>query len=99
MTSASKRKGGVTDGEYAKHCRRYRRKSLNRLVRIDGKKQCESQTEEAEKEWEEEDFIAAGLGWWMLGECPYCFETEPTTCDCGSRLTEEAKEDDYPTAG
>lgn len=94
MTSASKRKGSVTDGEYAKHCRPERRKHLNRLVRIDGKRQCESQTQEAEQDWEEEDFIASGLGWWSLGECQYCFETEPTTCDCQSKLINEAGEDD-----
>lgn len=93
MTSASKRKGSVTDGEYAKHLRPERRKHLNRLVRNDGKRIISEEVERSMDEWEDEDFIAAGLGWWLEGECQYCFETEPTTCHCESKLTEEGKED------
>lgn len=44
MTSASKRKGSVKTVEWCKHLRPEGKKRQNRIVREDGKKQC-NQTE------------------------------------------------------
>lgn len=56
MTSASKRKGSVKTVEWCKHLRPEGKRRQNRIVREDGKKQCE----ETEPEFTDGDWLSSG---------------------------------------